>query len=440
MRQHTLWLTVSFVAMHLVFVLLFTSLLMVPMARRAADDLAGLVVLSAQTWSELPPAARDEFLQELRANHELDLRPAMGYSAASALHPPFVYFFERAINRRLATAVHLLREENADEVWYWVNVPSGGDQVAVGWPEKRNDSRPLTAAGIGLLLSLLASWWLARWLAGRIVRPLRQLTDAMTVVGEGSTPDRLSEDGPQELATVSHRFNVMVQQVEALLSARTALLAGISHDLRTPLTRMQLTLAILRETPSPVLLDRLETEMHRLNQLIGQTLDLARGLHREEPQLIEVDPWLQDIAAGFQNLSTGVLTLSNHGLANVAPVAMRRCLGNLVENALRYAGSSPVELVFERHPTGDRFGVLDRGPGIPAEELARLQEPYERLGAPSLVVSASFGLGLSIVNELARANGWTVRFSAREGGGLEAWINLQAAHPEDANSQGLSTS
>lgn len=430
-RQHTLWLTASFVALHLVFVVIFVSLLMLPMARRAADDLAGLVVLSAQTWAELPPAAREEFLQELRKNHDLDLRPAVGYTAVTELHPPFVYFFELAINRRLATAVHLLREDRSGEVWYWANVPAGGGELAVGWPERRNDSRPLTAAAIGLLLSLGASWWLARWLAGRIVRPLAQLANAMTVVGGGITPERLPEDGPRELAAVSQRFNVMAQQVEALLRARTTLLAGISHDLRTPLTRMQLTLAILRGSPSPALLDRLETEMHRLNQLIGQTLDLARGLHRETPQRIEVGAWLQDVAAGFPNLAIAVHTANVGDLVNVAPVAMRRCLGNLIENALRYAGTSPVELVFEQRPTGDRFGVLDRGPGIPVEELARLQEPFERLGEAHSVAMGSFGLGLSIVNELARANGWTVRFLARESGGLEAWIELQTTHPGD---------
>ncbi|PRD65837.1 ATP-binding protein [Malikia granosa] len=428
LQQHTLGLMVAFVVLELVLAIVFLALLVVPLARRAADDLAGLVVLSAQTWSELPPETRPAFVEELRANHGLEIRQAHGSTTSPAVHPPFVYLFEQSINRRLPQSTHLLREQRAGEVWYWVNIPVGDRELAVGWPENRNDSKPLIALGVGLLCSLWLSWWSARWLARRIVQPLSSLGQAMAAVGEGGTPTLLPEDGPQELAAVSRQFNVMVQQVQVLLTARTTMLAGVSHDLRTPLTRMRLALELLRDTPTPALLDRMEREVERMNQLITQVMELARGLEAEPPQQLDLNMMFASLQEDFKDEKTPLQTRCDVGTVWAAPLALRRILSNLIQNAQRYASGHPVRLVSEPGLQGTRIGVLDQGPGIPLAELDRMQLPFQRLEASRNQDTGGFGLGLAIVRELAKANGWQLQWISPPEGGLQAWITLASRH------------
>ena len=426
LRQYTLWLTAMFVLLELVLVIVFMTLLVLPLARRAADDLAGLVVLSAQTWSELPPETRTAFVEELRISHQLDIRPAQAYDATAALHPPFVYLFEQAINRRLPQPSHLMPEQKGDELWYWINIPVGGQLLALGWPESRNESRPVVALGLGLVFGLWLSWWSARWLAGRIVQPLSSLNQAMATVGDGDTPSLIPEDGPQELAAVIHQFNVMVTQVQVLLTTRTTMLAGVSHDLRTPLTRMRLTLELLRDAPNPALLDRLEREVERMNQLISQVMELARGLQAEPAQLVDIAALFSTLQEDFKDDNTPLMVRCELPQIWAAPMALRRVLSNLIQNAQRYAAGFPVTLVCEQGPQGVRIGVLDQGPGIPETELERMQQPFQRLEASRSQGTGGVGLGLAIVKELTKANGWRLQWISPPAGGLQCWIQL---HP-----------
>lgn len=426
LRQYTLWLTAMFVLLELLLVIVFMTLLVLPMARRAADDLAGLVVLSAQTWSELPPETRPAFVEELRTSHQLDIRPAQAYDATAALHPPFVYLFEQAINRRLPQPSHLMPEQKGDELWYWINIPVGGQLLALGWPESRNESRPVVALGLGLVFGLWLSWWSARWLAGRIVQPLSSLNQAMATVGDGDTPSLIPEDGPQELAAVIHQFNAMVTQVQVLLTTRTTMLAGVSHDLRTPLTRMRLTLELLRDAPNTALLDRLEREVERMNQLISQVMELARGLQAEPAQLVDMAALFSTLQEDFRDDNTPLLVRCELPQVWAAPMALRRVLSNLIQNAQRYAAGFPVMLVCEQGPQGVRIGVLDQGPGIPEAELDRMLQPFQRLEASRSQGTGGVGLGLAIVKELAKANGWSLQWISPPAGGLQCWIQL---HP-----------
>ncbi|MEY5028739.1 MAG: hypothetical protein RLZ63_1054 [Pseudomonadota bacterium] len=424
LRQHTTSLTLVFLLLELGVAVMMLNWLVLPLARRAADDLAGLVVLSAQTWAELPPETRPDFLHALRDNHQLDLQPAKEYSPVSSLHPPFVYLFEQAINQRLVQPTHLLVQPRDDEVWYWVNVPAGGHMLAVGWPESRIKSQPLLAIGLGLLLSMGLAWWSARWLAQRVVRPLSSLNSAMVAVGKGHTPALLPEDGPEELSSLSHQFNVMAQQVQVLLTSRTTLLAGISHDLRTPLTRMRLTVELLRDNPNSSLLSRLEREIDRMNALIAQVMELGRGLVSEPPELLNVHAFLSALQEDFQSEATPLVTRCAVDRVWAAPMALRRTLSNLIQNAQRYAAGHSVTVVCEPSAGGVRIGVLDQGPGIPAHELERVQQPFQRLESSRSLNTGGYGLGLAIVKSLANANGWALQWDSPTSGGLHVWLDL----------------
>ncbi|MFZ1537852.1 MAG: ATP-binding protein [Chromatiaceae bacterium] len=405
------------------------SLLMVPMAKRSADDLAGLMLLSAQTWSELPPATRADFEEELARAHWLSLRdpdPATGETAPGAdeWHGFYVYFLETALADKTGFQQHLIHETRDDEAWLWATLPSGEGSIAVGFPARRVGTQPLRTLlivlGTGLMLAILAAIWLARLSAG----PLASLEKATAAIGRGEIPDPLPETGPRELAALAAHFNQMARQVRELLTVRTTLMAGVSHDLRTPLARMRLALALLAEKPSPRLIDRLEQDIAAMDQLIGKVLDLARGLENEAAAEIELGHWLAELAKDYP---AGKIRYAPHPeplLLHLPPLALRRVLENLLDNARRYGDSQPIDLVLEGTGTGVRIGVLDRGPGIPADQIETVFQPFYRIDGSRSPATGGAGLGLAIVRQLTTTHGWGIQLQPRRDGGLEAWLSL----------------
>jgi two-component system osmolarity sensor histidine kinase EnvZ len=426
-RQYRRWLAGAFISLALMLAFLFVGFWVLPMAQRSANNLAGLMVLSAQTWAELPPVTRADFERELRVSHGLELRPKRVDTVQSETHPPFIRLLEKALQQRIPSNPRLEREWRDGQAWYWIHVPVGSGQLAVGLAQSRYDSRPLLILGVGLLISLFMAWGVANWLARRIVAPMQNLSQAMSLVGLGGTPQLLAETGPQEVAALSRHFNAMVHQVRALLGARTTLLAGISHDLRTPLARMRLSLELLRDAPSARYLDHLERDIGHMNQLIGQVLDLARGLESEPHQSVCLPDFLAELADEFDIAqSPSMPNPSSACRVNAPPMALRRALGNLLENALRYAPPDTVVLACEALTVGCRVGVLDRGPGIPEDKMALMLEPFQRLEVSRSPVTGGVGLGLAIVQGLAKANGWQLDMGNRQGGGLQVWLVLPA--------------
>lgn len=432
-RQYAILLAVVFVAFELLMAVAVVTFLMVPMARRAAADLAGLMVLSAQTWSELPPETRPAFELALARNQQLALRAEPPRIGPEARHGPYLYFLEDALAEKTGSRRHLVREVIGGEEWYWTLLPSGEGALSVGFPENRVGAQPvrtcLVSLAGGLILALLGAAWLAR----RAVGPLARLEQAATHVGRGEVPALLPETGPRELAALARRFNVMARQVQDLLVARTTLLAGVSHDLRTPLARMRVALALIEERPNPKVLARLEADVEEMDRLIGNVLDLARGLAREPLADVALPELLAELAGNDGDV---VIRCPSAGL-RVRPTALRRAIGNLLDNARRHAGGEPIELVAE--PVGDRvrIGVLDRGSGIPEDRLGVVFEPFVRLDSARSPAKGGAGLGLAIVRQLAEANGWTVELRARPGGGLEAWLTLPVVDSGPAGSRPL---
>ena len=425
-RQNARLLVVAFLLVELVAAAALARFLMLPLARRSADDLAGLMILAAQTWAELPPATRPDFEYELLASHQLALRAEPPGPDRDEWHPPYFYLLEDALARRTGERRHLVRENVGETVWYWTSLPAGAGRLAVGLAESRIAARPASAVLAALLGGLGFALAVAVWLARRITAPLARLEAAAARVGQGESPALLPETGPRELAALAARFNAMAQQVQALLSARTLLLAGVSHDLRTPLARMRLALEMLKADPAPALIARLEADIEEMNDLIAVLLDLARGLEHESPTGIDLSEWLAALAEDFSTAQRQVAVHCPAVSCRVPVRALRRALGNLLQNALRYAPEGPVELIGAWQDGTAVFTVLDRGPGIPPERITAMFEPFSRLDASRSPQTGGSGLGLAIVRELARANGWQVKLAPRNGGGLAASIELPA--------------
>ncbi|HJV95754.1 MAG TPA: ATP-binding protein, partial [Albitalea sp.] len=281
-----------------------------------------------------------------------------------------------------------------------------------------------------VLLAALGAWLIQR----RINRPLNALVQAARALGQGARPPTLSERGPSEIATVAHGFNEMVASIAHNEQERALMLAGLSHDLRTPLAKMRLASEML--SGDPELLDTLNRNIDAMDGLLTQFLAFTRatqaGSWDHEP-LVEAD--LNQLARDALALcaldARGGEVALRAGTLPRLPVraqALRRLILNLVVNAQRH-GAPPIEVATGSDAGGVWLEVRDRGPGIAPERAEALKQPFVR-GDDARGGPAGAGLGLAIVERIARDHGARFELLARDGGGLTARVSWPI-HPED---------
>lgn len=397
-----------------------------PLGQRAISDLAALMVLSAQTWTELPPETRADFEEELLESHGLRITGPQDVPAAPGVQRPYLRLLGEALEARTGTTIAL--HGTRDPEWHWADIPVGASIIRVGFGHDRVGVEPPVAATLLLLVIVLLSLATALVLARRLARPLEELSAAATQVGSGEMPAALPERGPRELALLARRFNRMATDVRTLLANRTLLLAGISHDLRTPLSRMRLAIEMLPATADPALLAGLRRDTDEIDRLVKQFLELGRGLEqdrREDADLSEiVAACVQDARRGGGAIN---LHAPGHCLRTINAFAVRRIISNLLENALRYGAGVPVDVVIECGSAGAMIAVLDRGPGIPDAEREKVFQPFYRLEPSRSTATGGSGLGLAVARQLADANGWELELLARAEGGTEARLRLDTA-------------
>ena len=279
------------------------------------------------------------------------------------------------------------------------------------------------SAVAGLLVTLILAWLLAR----RITAPVARLTEAARQIGSGERPPQLPESGEHELAELARIFNQTAAQLAARRENQSTLLAGVSHDLRTPLARLKMALGMLAEERESPLLVRMERDVGEMETLIGAQLELARAQEREAVERIDIDAMLIDLIEATEAQSPGQTRLRASGPAchaAVAPLALRRILGNLLENALRYGGPGRLELVRRCCKGAILIGVRDRGPGIPAALRDAVFRPFFRVDPSRNRSTGGSGLGLAIARQLAETQGWNVALKPRVGGGISAWLAI----------------
>ena len=240
-------------------------------------------------------------------------------------------------------------------------------------------------------------------------------------MGAGELPEFLPETGPAELAELARRFNIMATEVRALLDNRTTLLAGISHDLRTPMTRLQLNLEMLRDAPSAARIDRAVSDLADMNKLITGYLELARTTQPETKVRFDLAGLLEEVAADTGLAWPGAAPCEVEG----GRMAVRQIVSNLIQNAQRYGGGGPVELVLDCTDNLARVSVHDSGAGIPEDQLEKVFRPFYRLESSRAQATGGTGLGLAIVRQLAETNGWKVVLQNRPQGGLEAVLEIR---------------
>lgn len=279
----------------------------------------------------------------------------------------------------------------------------------------------LPAVLLGQLILLAAFTWAGVRLA---TRPLAQLADAADRLGPELTSAPLPESGPHEVTRAARAFNAMQARIAGYMSERTQILAAISHDLQTPITRMRMRADMLDDS---VQRDKMNRDLLEMEALVKDGVAYARTLHGalEPPCRIDPDAMLGSLVGDYQDAGRAV-TLHGKAGASITtrPHALKRILGNLVDNGLKYAGEVDVSVGLAA--AGElAIAVRDFGPGIPEAELEKVFEPFYRLEASRNRDTGGTGLGLAIARQLAATLGGALTLSNHPEGGLQARLVIR---------------
>jgi two-component system osmolarity sensor histidine kinase EnvZ len=335
---------------------------------------------------------------------------------------PFIRLVVRKIRERLGKDT-LVAVNHFGLPGLWVSFTIGQDDYWVVIPRIQVD-RPFPWQWLGwgvlvFLLSLIGAYLIA----ARISRPLSLLVKAAKRISTGERPPQLPEEGEDEMREVSRTFNRMAEALMQLDAERALLLAGVSHDLRTPLARLRLSVEMLPDENGSGLKNGMVQDITDMDNIIHQFLDFVRGVEGEPTQMIDLNTILTSLAERHVRMGHKLaLKLAPTHLIALRPLAMHRLLGNLIDNAFAY-GNGEVA-VSTRITAGNLIvSVLDNGPGIPASQMTRLLRPFERLDTARGNEGGS-GLGLAIADRIAKLHRGKLALLNRPEGGLEARLSL----------------
>ena len=429
--QTLLWRTFLLIAVLMILAVaawaaIFRSLEREPRARQLAQMVVSVVNLTRSALVTAQPDKRRELLLELSDREGIRIYPAEEGELIVPLpeRSQFLQLVAAEVRRQLGADTRMTRNRDG-KAGFWVSFRiDGDDEYWLMLPGERIDrGLPLHWVGWGAaaLLLALAGAYLIMF---RVTRPLKALADAARDIGRGLRPAPLRESGPDEIRSVTHAFNQMSADLARLDEDRALILAGISHDLRTPLTRLRLAAEMSIDAAARAWIS---ADIDEMDKMIGQFLDFARDTAGEPAEPIDLNTVLRHVAEPLLRRGARIeLQLAELPPLALRPLALRRLAANLISNALRHGGEqAPIEIATRREGDNLVLDVMDRGPGIPPEEAERLKQPFARLEAARTGASGA-GLGLAIADRVARSHGGRLDLLAREGGGLVARVTLPA--------------
>ena len=325
--------------------------------------------------------------------------------------------------KRVIPISPLLALENRDEADRVYNVTVGfpdGDSAVFrltrpeeGAPLPRNLFLNLILLVVIMAIALFAT-------ARSITLPLSRLARAADSVGRDLRQPKLEEKGPREVQDAARAFNTMQDRLQRYLDSRTRVLAAMSHDLKTPLTRLRLQVETLEDADAQT---RIGKQLDEMESMVRGALALFRGLDDDEALApVNINSLLATLQAEFTQMS-GVVTLEGSAQKEFVgkPQALKRCLTNLIENAIKFGGSAALSV---QDGAALVIRVVDPGPGIPPEELERVFEPFYRVESSRNRDTGGTGLGLSIARDIAQAHGGSLSLTNLPERGLEALLVL----------------
>ena len=424
LARSVLLIALLLVLAHLAWLQIFRVSTREPRARQVSQQIISTVNLTRAALVTAEPSKRYSLLGEIAEREGVQVHVAQATEKLTALPKTGFYeFVEADLRAQLGTATKFTLSRNGVE-GIWVSFNIDGDGYWVLMPEARLvTDESLRWIGWGALVLLLAVGG-AYIIVARINRPLRALTTAAEQMGRGATPAPVDENGPTEIRTLSRAFNQMATDRKKLDDERALLLAGVSHDLRTPLARIRLSVEMMDDKGEPTLRDGIVQDIEDIDAAINQFLDFARAASSENQT---PDANLNDLIAALapKYARAGKPLIVQTG--NVPPLplrklAMQRLISNLIDNAFRHSGSNEVTLITGYADKTAFVEVLDLGPGIPPQQAEHMLQPFTRMDTARS--TSGTGLGLAIVDRIAKMHGGCVRLLPRDGGGLRARVEF----------------
>ena len=412
--------------------------------RLASMQITARIGQTARILNRLPPQDRPKVVDEIRGRNlrvALSERP-VNVERGFSEHDPYERQFTEALRQQVGAPWPISVDVNPDpratsafDLWmaqhfYFLLPQPFSIVVQVGLEDgtyavfdvnvPQEPLSRLESLVPLLLLMLLVCFGLAAFVVRMITRSLDRLARAADAFGQDPASQPLAEHGPSEIRRVIAAFNRMQERVRRYLVERGRLLGAISHDLKTPLTRLRLRAEML---PDAELRAKMLRDLDEMQTMLGATLDFFSAVGKDgQRQPVDVGALIESVCEDRREAGQA---LSVRGAPRAPypadPQALRRCLENLIENAIRYGEAADIEIADS--PRELRIAIRDRGPGIPEQELERVFEPFYRLEASRNMASGGTGLGLSIARNIARWHGGEVRL-ANAAPGLVAELAL----------------
>ena len=400
--------------------------------RWLAFGVASEVALLAEMLEDAPnDAVRQELIERARRNAELNITLIPGGRLEDAVEAAGIKTDVGHIDNKILEAFDErlgypfavdLETQDPDQITIYVQIKPGLLQVDAA--RKRVTSTTIWLlltwmVGSSVVLSAISIFFLRLQ-----IRPIRQLAKAADSFGKGRDVGNFRPRGALEIRQAAHAFNLMRHRILRHISQRTEMLAAVSHDLRTPLTRMQLELELLGDDDNPVMTG-LRQDVGEMSKLVEEYLGFARGEGRESAEPTDLRPVLESMRQRAERSGIELeIEMERPITLPLRPTAFHRCLGNLVDNACRYARWIGISV--KQKDEMVEIAIDDDGPGIPEGLREKVLEPFVRLDEQPAGDTGGTGLGLTIARDVVLSHGGELRLDQSRRGGLRAVLRMPA--------------
>jgi two-component system osmolarity sensor histidine kinase EnvZ len=403
-----------------------------PQAEQAATHFVSIVTITQAALTYSAPEFRRELLVELVSNEGIRIRSLEeGEQVEPPLDTPLMKDIQEIVRERLGSDTKFASSVNGMQ-GFWISFNIDGDKYWLMLERERVTG--LTGVqwlGWGALVGVLSIIG-AGLISSLVNKPLERLTEAARAIAHGKRPDPLPEKGTGEITEANRSFNQMVEDLQQVETDRAVILAGISHDLRTPLARMGLELEMANLAPEAR--DGMQSDIAQMDAIIGQFLDYAKPTEAASFVPVDISALLEDVARNAERnpalrvhaeIEPGLVVMGND-------TDLRRVFNNLVENARRYGatpGADYTEIDIKCTQQGMMHlrkvvvEVADHGPGVPESQIEQLIKPFTRMDTARGQANGA-GLGLAIVDRVVARHNAELQVGNREGGGLQVRILL----------------
>jgi two-component system osmolarity sensor histidine kinase EnvZ len=384
-----------------------------------SDSVAADVAVAVQLYSADPTVENTEALDALlRPDMELSVVLRPGDDLPTARRNAFFSNLDKTLRRSLTETLDAPFWFDTTRYPNHIDIRVGVDEGVLRFIAARE--RVFAPTGYVFIFWLITSTVVLSLISILFIRrqsdPIRELADAAAAFGKGQDISGFKPRGASEVRMAGQSFLKMRRRIRRHLEQRTLMLAGVSHDLRTPLTRLKLQLAMQDDTPDTRAARR---DVDEMEAMLTGYLDFARGMGKEKPEAMRLSEFLEQTLKQRDDVETVPYVDRD---IEIRPLMLKRALGNLINNARKYGQRTRLSL--EETPDFLLFHVDDDGPGIPAGQRAQVFKAFQRLDEARNQNVEGVGLGLSIAQDIAQLHGGTILLSDSELGGLRATLRL----------------